>query len=181
MKIIKHILFIALLCFILSPLKAQMIAVKSDIAKDLAMTPSLGLDFVVGNKQTFGIEAFFNNNPWGLEMNMFGVSPHFRYWFNGRPYTRQFVGISALAVNYDIHWKNSIYEGNAIGPSLTFGHVVHLSQRFNLELCTGVSLLFYKQKNYFEEDNYSDYGERTNDYGTILFPKVNISISYIIN
>ena len=41
---------------------------------------------------------------------MIGLLPEYRYWFNGRPMTREFVGIAALGVSYDITWGDRIYQ-----------------------------------------------------------------------
>ena len=69
-----------------------MVAVRTDAVKDLMLTPNVGVDLVVGEKYTLGAEVAFNRNPWGLQMQMTSVTPEFRYWFNGRPLTRQYCG-----------------------------------------------------------------------------------------
>lgn len=177
--LIKYIL-LGMFCIASFQTRAQMIVLRNDLLKDAAATPNLGVDFVIGNKQTLGIEAFYNQNPWGKEIKMMGLSPQFRYWFGGRPFTRQFVGHYMLVASYDLQWKSDVYKGNAAAAGISFGHVINLTNRLNLELCAGVGLLGYKQKQYKEGDNYSDYGERTNTWGSTLFPRIGIALSYII-
>ena len=70
---------------------AQMIAVKSDAVKDIAMIPNLGIDLVVGSKHTLGVQLFGATNPWGQDVEMIGVSPRFRYWISGRPFAQFFL------------------------------------------------------------------------------------------
>ena len=56
---------------------------------------------------------------------MIGLLPEYRYWFNGRPMTREFVGIAALGVSYDITWGDRIYQGDAAGAGITFGYALN--------------------------------------------------------
>ena len=59
--------------------------------------------------------AFGAVNIYGNKAKMIGLLPEYRYWFNGRPMTREFVGIAALGVSYDITWGDRIYQGDAAG------------------------------------------------------------------
>ena len=159
---------------------AQMVALRSDIVKDLLMTPSIGIDFVTGEKCTLGAEIAFNNNPWGMEVQLTSVTPEFRYWYNGRPFTRQYIGIVANMTSYDIVWNN-IYSGDALGLGLSFGHVWTLTKRWNIDFTASVGVMGYRQKFYYKDDYFADYGERTNAKGYLLFPiRLGMSIVYVL-
>ncbi len=176
----KKIFIIGFLLLTATFSKAQMFAVKCDMLKGAAMAPNLGIDFVVGERSTFGVNFFGAKKPWGKDVKMFAVSPEYRFWFGGRPFIRHFVEFSAIVANYDIHWNRKFYDGNAIGAGFTFGRSYKLSARFNFEISGGLVMLSYKQKEYYEGDRYEDYGERTNCTGSIVLPKIEASISYII-
>ena len=57
-------------------------------------------------------------------------TPNFRYWFNGRPFIRQFVGVRAQIAQYDITWGNNVYDGVSFSAGLIFGHVFLTVQLF---------------------------------------------------
>ena len=96
---------LALWAFSTQDLSAQMVALRTDVVKDLLLTPNVGFDLVVGEKCTLGAEVATNRNPWGMQMRMTSVTPEFRYWYNGRPLTRQYVGIVANMTGYKLQWK----------------------------------------------------------------------------
>lgn len=182
MKRFRSILVIFVLLAALHPQQsfAQMFALRTDVVKDLLMTPTLGFDFVVGEKHTLGAEVAYNENPWDVQMHLVSVTPEFRYWFNGRPFTRQYVGIVANMTAYTLTWNN-IYAGDALGIGMSFGHVWTLTKRWNIDFSASVGVMGYKQKFYYKDDYFADYGERTNSMGYLLLPiKLGISMVYVL-
>ena len=183
----QRILYIALLLTLLSPLagKAQLLAVKTDGLKWTLMTPNAGMEVVIGERSSIDFSIFANNNPWGMDVKMVGFQPEYRYWFNGRPMVREYVGVGMLVSTHDITWDRQIYKGDALGAGLTFGYVFELTTRLNLELCAGFGVVTYFQKEYFINDNYEDYengaGSKNNSTGYTLLPtKLGVSVSYIL-
>lgn len=171
---------VALWAFSAQDLSAQMIALRTDAVKDLMLTPSLGLDFVVGEKYTLGAEVAFNHNPWGIKMQMTSVTPEFRYWYNGRPFTRQYIGIVANMTGYNLAWNN-IHQGDAIGVGISFGHVITLTQRWSIDFAGSLGIIGYREKYYYKNDYFTDYGERPNARGYVLLPiKLGVSAIYVL-
>lgn len=177
---IKRIFIIGILLLSVSFTRAQMLAVKCDLAKGVAMAPNLGVDFVVGEKTTFGVDVFGAKQPWGKEAKMFAISPDIRYWFGGRALIRHYVELSAVVANYDIHHKNKIRDGNTVGAGIMFGRAYKITSHLNFEISGGLVMLKYNQKEYYKGDIYEDYGERTNSKGSLMLPQIEASISYII-
>lgn len=159
---------------------AQMITVKSDVVKDIAMIPNLGVDLVVGARHTLGVQLFGASNPWGKDVELIGVSPRLRYWISGRPFAQFFVGVNAQFANYDILWSETRYEGNALSGGLEVGYSFNLSQRFAIECSGGTDLKYYEHKEYKITDSFHNYGEKANAYGAILTPRFEISLVYVI-
>ena len=159
---------------------AQMVAVKTDAVKDLAMIPNLGVDLVVGAKHTLGVQLFGAGNCWGNNVEVVGVSPRFRYWISGRPFTQVFVGVGAQFSNYDIEWSRWKYQGNSISAGLEVGYAFNLSQRFNIELSGGTDLMHYSHKEYRISDKYANYDEKANANGVIFCPRIELSLVYVI-
>lgn len=151
-------------------LSAQMVAVRTDALKDLLLTPNVGVDLVVGEKCTLGAEVAFNKNPWGVKMQMTSFTPEFRYWFNGRPLTRQYVGIVGNLTSYDLKDKHS---GDALGLGISFGHVWTLTHRWNIDLSGSCGIVGYR--------GIEGTGNVANEYGYTLFPiKLGVSVIYVI-
>ena len=109
------ILVLLLLCAGGRQAIAQQVAVKTNALMWGAMTPNLGVEVVTGEHTSVHFSAFGNKNPYGQTMQIIGLQPQFRYWFNGRPMTREFIGAGALVTTYDINWRNNVYDGGAVG------------------------------------------------------------------
>jgi hypothetical protein len=157
-----------------------MVAVKTDLVKDVAMIPNLGVELVVGERHTMGLQVFGATESWGKSTKIIGLSPSFRYWLSGRAMSRLFVGVNAAAVNYDITWNSDIYCGNSASLGLSFGYAFNLSERFNMEVQAGTELMAYSNKEYRLGDSFANYGKAANAHGTILFPRLEVSIVYVI-
>lgn len=166
--------------------KAQMLAVNNDVLMDVMMTPNIGFELVVGERTTVGASIFGNYKPWGKDIKMIGVQPEYRYFFSGRPMHKFFVGAGALLGSYDITWSGKFYDGVALGGGLTFGYVINISNRLNIDCHAGFGAIIYKHKEYFENDNYDiDFSingmQRTNAKGYYLLPtRIGVSLSYIL-
>ena len=181
----KHLIIVFML-FATVTTKAQMLAVSTDMLHDALMMPSLGLELVTGERTTIGMHAFGGYHPWGNSSRMIAVQPELRYFFSGRPMSREFVGIGAIGALYNITWKGKVYEGESCGIGLTFGYVLSLTYRLNLDFHAGFGAIYYRQKEYFEGDFYDiDYSRNgnleTNAWGYTLLPtRIGISLSYIL-
>ena len=179
----RHALPLLLLLGSFTALHAQQIAVKTNGLMFAAMMPNVGCEFVVGERSSIDISAFDAVNIYGNKAQMIGLMPEYRYWFNGRPMTREFVGISALGTSYDITWGDNIYQGDAAGAGVTFGYALNLSKRLIVEFHGGFGAVYFKQKQYYKNDNLEDYTDGTaqaNATGYKLLPiKIGVSISYI--
>lgn len=164
---------------------AQQLAIKGNALSLAAMTPDLGLELVTGENTSLSVSVSGHNKPYGLKSRMLLLQPEFRYWFNGRPLIREYVGIGALAASYDTTVSSQVYSGNAIALGITGGYVFGLGPRLSLELSAGVGVAVYRQKQYWEHDSYDEYffGRPTsvNSHGYMLIPiKAAVTLIYII-
>lgn len=168
--------------------KAQMFAVGTDALADALMAPNISLEMVTGERTTLGLHALATVKPWWEKdvKKVVAIQPEYRYFFSGRPMHKQFVGLAGVAGIYDLTWKGKVYDGMAGGIGLTFGYVFNLTDRFNIDCHAGFGAILYKQKEYFEYDNYdADYSVngkvRTNASGYFLLPtRIGVSLSYIL-
>lgn len=112
-----------------------------------AMMPNVGCEFVVGERSSIDLSAFGSINIYGNKAKMIGFQPEYRYWFNGRPMTREFIGVAALGASYDITWGRHIYQGDAAGAGITFGYCFNLNKRLNIECYGGFGAVYFRQNN----------------------------------
>ncbi|NPD93231.1 DUF3575 domain-containing protein [Prevotella sp. PMUR] len=182
----KKLLFVVVVIISSVGAKAQMLALNTDVMLDAFQTPNLGVEIVTGERSTLGLNVFGNHNPWGVDMRITGVQPEYRYFISGRPMHKLFVGLGAIGADYDISWKGKKYDGMLFGGGLTFGYVLNLSQRFNIDFHAGFGLLFYKHSEYYKNDSYKEdfyVGgvPETNADGYMLMPtRIGVSVSYIL-
>lgn len=182
------VIVVALIAMLVSSqeAKAQQVAVKTNVLYWAAMTPNIACEIVTGEHTSLDLTALGHWNPYGLDSKIMVVQPEFKYWFNGRPMTREFVGCSFMVASYDMMVsKKFVYNGNAIMLGLTGGYVFALSDHWNFELSGGFGVLGFKQKQHYINDNYDDYfvdeAVKANSIGYKLFPaKLGVSFSYII-
>ncbi len=166
--------------------RAQMLSINTDLATDALMSPSLGLEIVTGEHSTVGLNALVSHKPWKKDIKAFAIQPEYRFYLSKRPMSGEFAGLGGLFSSYTIHWAGKIYEGNAYGMGITFGYVLPLAKRLNIDFHAGFAAIFYKQKEYFEGDLYeTDYSvdgalePNANGY-TLLPTRIGISVTYIL-
>ena len=183
------LIFFLAICWAGGRAWAQDIGVKTNILYWATSTPNLGFEFGLGKRTTLDLAGGYN--PWTLDreanrkIRHWMVMPEFRYWFNGRPMVREYVGISALATSYNIKWGEKRYNGDAGGVGLTVGYSLHIMKRMNLEFYGGFGVVLFRHKQYNIYDNLDDYTAdglgKVNAHGYKLLPtKLGVSISYII-
>lgn len=177
---IKKIFIIASFLLFTMQISAQMVSIKNDLVKDVFMIPNLGVDFVIGDKHTLGIDVFGTKKIYGNVAEIIGVTPRYRYWLSGRAFSRLFVGVTTQLANYTINWDDKSYHGNSVAAGLTIGYAINLSERFNIELAGGTDALYYAQKEYTQGDIYTNYGDRVNSKGIIMCPRIEVSVTYLI-
>ncbi len=163
----------------LSGAKAQLLALKTDVLWDVALIPNLGVELTTGNRTSVGLSVLGTRKPYGMNVELYGVQPEFRYWFSGHPMFREFIGLGLVGAAYDIKWKGECYEGDAYGGGLTFGYAFYLSPHWNMECYGSFGAVWYDQKHYYETDYYRE--NRRTGSGYVLMPfKIGISFTYIL-
>ncbi len=169
---------------------AQRLAVKTNAFGWLSANPDMGLELVTGEKTSVSLSVAGHPGRWTPGYGLFVLRPEFRYWFNGRPLTREYVGVGAFATSYDIaiperQGQANVFRGDGLALGLTGGYVFSLGKRLSFELGGGTGLLLFRQKQYFDTDSYEAYfveeRSKSNTWGYKLFPvKLDATLIYII-
>ena len=168
------------------PVRAQMVAANVDALWLATLTPNVGFELVVGERSTVSLNSLFAMKPLGKDIKITALQPEYRYYFSGRPMFREFIGIGGIGAVYDITWSGKVYDDTALGVGLTFGYVLPLKKRLNIDFHAGFGFIHYKHKEYFVGDQYdADYifdGEqRANASGYYLLPtRIGVSVSYML-
>lgn len=163
---------------------AQQMSVKTNALFLAAGVPNFGFEVVTTDHTSLEVMGVGAYKPYGLDLTLGGASAEFRYWFSGRPLVREFIGVSLLASTYDINLFGNVYKGDAAGAALSFGYVIPLSTRFNLEFRAGLGALYFRQIHHNSDDNLNDYVQGTSDIvnerGIKFLPtQLGISFSYL--
>ena len=167
--------------------RAQRLAVKTNALSWAALAPDFGLEIVTGERTSLSLSVCGTDMPFNLPYQLFVIRPEYRFWFNGRPLTREYVGLSAFGARYAITLpagtgRANVFKGDGLAAGVSGGYVFNLSKRWNFELSGGTGLLLFRQKQFFSTDSYEQYFveevSKPNTIGYKLFP-VNLSASFI--
>lgn len=160
--------------------KAQQLAVNTDMLWDVAMMPNLGIEMTTGDKSTLSVNLLGGYKPFGRDIKAVAVQPEFRYFISGRPMYHHFIGIGAVAATYNLSLRSRVYDGYGVGLGVTFGYVMPLSRRLNIDFHAGLGAFVHQQKEYSTNTAYDD-GNGVNAHGYFIAPtRIGISLNYII-
>lgn len=158
--------FIPLLFGILCTMgvKAQDVAIKTNLLYDATATVNLGVEVGLAPKWTLDISG--NLNAWDINENAkwrhILAQPEARYWFCDR-FSRHFIGFHAIGSIYNVGGiKNNIsflgtdfsklseerYQGYGIGAGVAYGYAFILGKHWNLELEVGVGYTYLNYDRY---------------------------------
>ena len=164
--IIKRIF--VLLVFVLTGMtqgvKAQDVAVKSNVLADAFLNPNLGIEVGLAPKWTLDITGQFN--AWTLSHERhwkhWAVQPEVRYWFCDR-FSGHFVGAHIHGGQYNIggfdgkinflgtdarKLKDTRYQGWFVGAGIAYGYAWILNKRWNLEAELGLGWIYTRYDSY---------------------------------
>lgn len=156
-KMAIPVLFMLLGCM---ALKAQNVALKTNLLYAATGTPNLGAEISVGHKHT--AQLFYGLNPWksasGHSLRHWVLQPEYRYWFC-ESFSGWFVGVHLMGGQFNASrvdmpfgilngLKANRYEGWFAGGGLTAGYQWMLSRHWNVETSVGVGYNYIQYKKY---------------------------------
>ncbi|MBE9488600.1 MAG: DUF3575 domain-containing protein [Bacteroidetes bacterium] len=148
-----------------------LIALKTNLLYDLALTPNIGIEVPIGEKWSVAAEwayAWWSNDSNHRYWRMYGGSLEVRRWFGGksnRYLTGHHVGVYASAGTYDVEFSNKGYQSKfsyTIGAS--YGYSLPIAKALNLDFEIGVGYL---------AGEYKEYEPKNGDYLRIATKKRN--------
>lgn len=159
---------------------AQQLALNTDVLWDAAMMPNLGIEMTTGNRSTLQVDMIAGKNSFGRDVTLVAVQPEFRYFLSGRSMYHHFIGVGAVAASYELSIRSRHYEGYGAGLGVTFGYVIPLASRLNLDLHAGLGAFAYQQMESSTDMPY-DKDNGINAHGYYIAPtRIGVSLTYII-
>lgn len=144
--------------------KAQNLAVKTNLLYDATATVNAGVEVGLAPKWTLDVSGNFNG--WDMSHNRkwkhWMVQPEARYWFCDR-FAGHFLGFHAHGGQYNIgHLDNGIkflgtdfsqltdyrYQGWFVGGGLAYGYAWILGRHWNLEAEIGIGYSYTRSDKY---------------------------------
>lgn len=177
----------ALLMLFTSGLKAQRLAVNTDVAMDACLAPSLGIELTMGKKSTLNLNGLYGSKVLGQDIRIGALQPEWRVYISGRPMYHHYVGAIGLLASYKMKFDGKWHDGDAAGIGVSFGYVLPLKDRLLVDFHTSLGGIYYHQKEYMETENYDEQHLNSAGYpvanasGGLLLPlRIGVSLTYII-
>lgn len=179
------VVLFAMLMLCSGSVKAQIIAVNTDLVCDGLLAPNFGVELGMTSRSTLSVNALSGSNILFSKTKMTAVQPEWRFYFSGRRMYHHFVGIGLIGATYETKANDRIYNGDGAGAGVTFGYVLPISKHFNIDFHAGCGAFYYRQKEYYNnaDDAISSEEEpmTANSHGVSFVPtRIGISLTYII-
>jgi len=138
----RRLLSLLVGCAAALPLPAQKLAAGADALWLATGMANVGAEITLGRASTLSLYFLGISHPWvNSDMKGVALQPEWRYYLSGRPMYRHFIGLGAITGTYNFKFSNKVYNGSAAGLGLTFGYVLPLTARFNIDLHAGYGLI----------------------------------------
>lgn len=174
----SFLIFLFFTCYLTTDLRAQRVAVKTNLTDWMTASPNLSAEFTISNRLSVDLSATatpFKYKP-DFYFRHIRLQPELRYWLVS-PMARHYVGIMAFYSTYDVGYKKRGYFGDSYAAGLTYGYDWILSRRWNLELSAGVGAIRYRLARYTPGTAHP----QPNDAGWIVAPiKLSVAFVYIL-
>jgi outer membrane protein W len=122
---------------------AQQIALSSNLLEDAILTPNLGVDIAVADRQSVSFDASYA--PYkissGFHNKCMSIRAGYKFWLNQSFYSH-YVGIDAVLTSSDFALSQLKSRSEQIGLGLSYGYSFILGKRINLVPHVGVGLAY---------------------------------------
>lgn len=181
---VKKMLIMVILTVISTSLSAQRIALTSNLLEDAILTPNVGVDIALADKQSLSFDISYS--PWKLSQQFYNKSMTFRagykYWFNQAFYAHHLT-FDAIATSTDSGVGKYQFKYEYAGIGIGYGYSFIIGKRLNIVPNIGIGVVY--GSSYEGNDHMTDEGvgvEATTKKGFSPFiTRLGITIQYILN
>lgn len=160
---IKPLLLLLMSFMTCSGLKAQDVALKTNIISDALLNPNAGIEIGLAPRWTIDLTGQFN--LWtvkGHKWRHWLAQPEARYWFCER-FAGHFVGVHGIAMQYNMgnldmdfkflgtdfrKLKDRRYEGWGFGAGVAYGYAWPVARHWNIEAEIGIGWVWTRSDAY---------------------------------
>lgn len=180
MKTRLTVILAILSVFAFKDIKAQGIAIKTNLAGWVMLAPNIGVDLCVSESSS--VEAIFYKSAtdsWLKSANFTALQLGYRYWFDREPLNSLFCGVTATPARYEVKIKDSKRKGDCLPFGVNIGYCYPLTDNLNIEVSYGIGALYL-----YEDINTVDEAGQplvTSRHDMSFSPtNLEVSVSYII-
>ena len=155
-KTIK-LMLLSVLVFLCGSIRAQDVALKSNLLYDIAATPSLGVEVGLAPKWSMDLSGQFNG--WSVKNHLWKhwmVQPEARYWLCDR-FQGHFFGLHAIGGQFNFgnidHLPNFLnnrlselkdrrHQGWGAGAGIAYGYAWIIGKHWNIEAELGLGWMY---------------------------------------
>lgn len=135
---------------------------RTNMLYDLALTPTIGVDFHLGRNWTLGANwsyAWWHKDSWSYYHRVYGGDINLRKYFGAsarrRPLSGHHIGIYAQALTYDFEYGSTGFLSEfSYGGGLEYGYSLPVSRTLNIDLSIGCGYLGGEYKVYDPIDDH---------------------------
>jgi hypothetical protein len=127
---------------------ATSLQIRTNLLYWLATIPNLGVEWQPSNSVGILVNGAWNHWIWSSESHHYRtwfVSPEVRYYFG----TGWFIGAEGHTGEFNFKFKDTGYQGDAIGGGLTGGYKLKLSRIFDLDFSLGLGYTQLEYDTYY--------------------------------
>lgn len=172
------LLFLFFALYNSTDLRAQRVAVKTNLTDWMTASPNLSVEFTLSSRLSVDLSG--TATPFKYKSDFYfrhiRLQPELRYWLVS-PLARHYVGVMGYYSTYDVGYKKRGYFGDSYAMGLTYGYDWILSRRWNLEVSAGIGAIRYRLARYKPGTAHP----RPNDSGWIVAPtKLSVAFVYVL-
>lgn len=179
---IKFIMVAILLIAAKTSVHAQRVALTSNLLEDAVLTPNIGVDIVVADRQSITFDASFA--PYKLSEQFHNKRMTFRagykYWFNQALYAH-YIGVDAVASSSDVGLGRNKFRDEYIGLGIGYGYSFIIGKKLNIVPGFGIGLAY---GNSYEGHDHMNSGQAVHAVATPGFKpiltRLSVTIQYIL-
>lgn len=122
---------------------AQRIALTSNLVDDILLTPNIGVDIVVADRQSLTFDA--SCAPYKLSQKFYNkcmtIKAGYKYWFNQAFYAH-YIGVDAVLSSTDMRIGRAYMRDEYIGLGIGYGYSFIIGRRLNIVPSIGVGVAY---------------------------------------
>ena len=149
-------LFVVIILFIMAgtSMNAQRLALTTNLLEDVVVTPNVGIDIVMADRQSLTFDASFA--PYNLSSRFSNKCMTFRagykFWLNQAFYAH-YIGVDAIASSNDMCLGRWTSKDEYVGIGVGYGYSFIISKKLNIVPHIGVGLAYgYSYEGYDHMD-----------------------------